>query len=103
MIDRCWQCLDDLSTIGVKEVAIFGVGNISQILHILSKTMPISITDIYDSPVRKKRFMGLEVLPLEAVKIYKGRVIIASFDDVVERAEMLKAAGVKSNMIVDLW
>lgn len=103
VINRCRQCLDDLSTIGIKEVAIFGVGNVSQILHILSKTMPIKITAIYDSPVRKKRFKGLEVLPLEAVKIYKGRVIIASFDDVVKKAEMLKKLGVDDKMIVDLW
>lgn len=103
VINRCWQCLDDLSTIGVKEVTIFGVGNVSQVLHILSKAMPISITDIYDSPVKKKRFLGYKVLPLEAIKNYKGKVIIASFDDMVEKSEMLKKMGIKDNMIVDLW
>ena len=103
VIDRCRQCLYDLTTIGVREVALLGMGYIARSLHLLSNVMPIKIIAIYDSPIKKKKFMGHKVLPLEAIKNYKGKVIIASFDDVLEKAEMLKKMGVDEKMIVDLW
>jgi hypothetical protein len=103
VIDRCRQCLYDLTTIGVHEVAVFGTGDVAQVLNILSKAMPIKITAIYDSPLKKMKFMGYKVFPLEAIKSYQGKVIIASLGDVVEKIEILKKIGIKDNMIVDLW
>lgn len=103
VIDRCWHCLHDLTTIGIQEIALFGIGNVSQVLCLLSRYLPIKITAIYDNPVKKMRFMGREILPIETIKGYRGKVIITSFDDIFNKVEMLKKLGVDNNAIVDLW
>ena len=103
VIDRCRQCLHDLTTIGVREVAVFGTGDVAQALCLISKPIPIRIAEIYDSPIKRKRFMGYKVLPLEEIKNYRGKVIIGSFENVMEKTEMLKKMVINDKMIVDLW
>jgi len=47
--------------------------------------------------------MGHKVLPLEEIKNYRGKVIIGSFENVMEKTEMLKKMVINDKMIVDLW
>jgi hypothetical protein len=101
MIGRCLQCLHDLKSIGVREVALLGTGPLSQIIALLSPKYSIKVTALYAS--RHETIKGRNVYPLAALKEYKGKVIIASFEDVKKKAEMLKEFGIKPHMIVDLW
>ena len=100
-IGRCDQCLQDLSSINISEVAIYCTGVIAQVLISLSERYSIEIAGIYNNT--GSNIMGYEVLPLETLKNYDGKVIIASFDNTEQKTDILIGAGVNPKMIVDLW
>lgn len=101
IIGRCQQCVNDLRSIGINEVVLFGTSTIADLISILSEEYSIKIKALYDNT--GKKFRGYDVYPLDALKGYRGKIIIASFSDVEKKAEMLKRIGIKSNMIIDLW
>jgi hypothetical protein len=65
--------------------------------------MPIKICHVYDSRIRGRRFMGYDVTPVEMARNYTGKIIIASFTDILDNVEILKELGVENDKIVDLW
>lgn len=100
-IERCHQCLKDLNSINITEVALFGIGSIAEALIFLAMEYSIKIKALYNTT--SKKFKGCDVLPLEDLKDYSGKIIIASFDNTEELTELLKDAGINPKMIVDLW
>jgi hypothetical protein len=103
VIDRCWHCLNDLRNMGINEIAVFCSGYPAKVLCAISKDMHIRITAIYDISVEKTKFMGHNLIPVVDIGDYTGPVIIASFEDVIEKTELLKERGVAPEMVVDLW
>jgi len=92
IIGRCTQCLDDLNSIGTKTVVLWEDGCIADILTYISKRKNIQIKNVY------KRQMFKELLNDNSDKI-----IIASFDNIKEKTDMLKQSGINPKKIVDLW
>lgn len=45
---------------------------------------------VYDDPVRKMRFMGYETLPIENIRNYRRKIIIALFNNILKKDELLK-------------
>jgi hypothetical protein len=103
IIDRCWHCLNDLKTEGINEIALLCSGDVAKVLCIVSKDMHMGITALYEGRGKKKKLMGHKVLPVDTIKYCKGPVVIASFHNVVKKAELLKEEGVPREIIVDLW
>lgn len=98
--DECWRNLHRLAK-NNKGVAVFGASNIAKILLVLTRDVPIKISGIYDD-VKRERFSGYEVLPVEALKGYTGSVIISSLFGVEERIGTLKQLGIKEDKIIRL-
>lgn len=101
VIGRCMQCLNDLNSIGVSEVVLFGDRWISEIIAILSDEYSINVKSAYHNIEDKVNTDTIH--DLEIIKEYAGKIIIASFDNVENKTSMLFKAGIKRNMIVDLW
>ena len=100
-IGRCQQCLLDLKSVRVQDVVLLGTGAVAETFLLLSPRYDIEVKALYDS--RGKKFKGYHIHPTKALRDYRGKVIIASFEDVEKKAEMLKGLGIKPHMIVDLW
>jgi len=101
VIGRCMQCLNDLNSIGVSEVVLFGDRWISGIIAILSDEYSINVKAAYHNIEDKVNTDTIH--DLQIIKEYAGKIIIASFDNVENKTSMLFKAGIKRNMIVDLW
>jgi hypothetical protein len=98
----CRQALDGVSSWRVKEVAVYGTGFIAKILYILTKKMPLKIPNIYNNSDVGSKYLGFEVLPLQSLRGYSGKIIIASFINVLEKAAELKGIGIEEENIIKL-
>ncbi len=100
-IERCHQCLKDLNSINVTEVALFGIRSINEVLIFFAMEYSIKIKVFYNTT--SKELKDFDILPLENLKAYNGKIIIASFDNTEGLTALLKGAGINPKMIVDLW
>jgi hypothetical protein len=100
-IERSRRCLNELSSQHIREVAVYGAGDIAEVLYDLTFEVPLRIIAIYDD-VEKKRFLRFNVLPIEAMNGGRAKVIIASLVGVEEKVERLRRLGVDRERIVVL-
>jgi len=98
----CKQVLEMLVSKGTKDVAIYGVGDITKILYLFTKETPLKIISIYDNLRAGRKFLGFDILYLEAIKGYKGKVIISSFTRIAEQVARLREMGIEEGNIVKL-
>jgi len=98
----CRQALNRLGPGRVKKVAVYGTGFTARILYILTKKMSLKISNIYDKSNVGSEYLGFEILPLQSLREYSGKIIIASFISVLEKAAELKGIGIEEENIVKL-
>lgn len=98
----CRQAIKGINSEGVKEVAVYGTGFIAKILYILTKQIPFRISNIYDKSNVGSKYLGFEILSLQSLRGYGGKIIIASFVGVLEKAAELKAIGIEDENIIKL-
>lgn len=102
--ERCHRCLSELVTQGVNEAAVFGSNDVSEILYFLTRIIPIKISAIYDSSgsvkPQEKKFLGIDILPMEAMNSYKGKIIVADLNGAEEGLKALNKIGVDRKRIV---
>jgi hypothetical protein len=101
-IRACEQVMEQLVAEGVDEIAVYCTGYVARILHLLSKDMPFRLSNIYDKAWAGKRFLGHEVLPLDDLRGYEGKVAIASLVGIIEKSAELEELGVSQDDIVRL-
>lgn len=101
-IKACEQVMEKLIGEGVEEVAVYGAGYVARILYILSKEMPFKISNMYDKAMAGETFLNYEVLAPEAMKDYKGKVVIASLVRIIEKGAELEELGIDEKDIVRL-
>lgn len=61
-IRLCRQAVKKINSEGVKEVAVYGTGFIAKILYILTKRMPLKISNIYDKSNVGSKYLRFEIL-----------------------------------------
>jgi hypothetical protein len=98
---RSRECLNVLAAQGDHEVSFYGTDGIAEILYDLTFEMPVTVKNIYDDSIRK-RFHGFKVLPIEASRTAKEKLIITSLVGVEEKVRRLKTIGVSPERIVVL-
>lgn len=101
-IRACEQVMERLVSEGVEEVAVYCVGYVTKILHILAKELPFKIVGIYDKAMVGKSFLNYEILSPEAMAGYSGKVVIASLVGIIEKEAELEEIGIDRKDIVRL-
>jgi hypothetical protein len=98
-IRRSRNCLERLAAQQVRDVALYGAGDIAQLLYDLTFEIPVKINIIYDD-FDNKRISGFRVVPVaESAKSHE-KVIIASFAAVDDKLERLRKLGIDRDRIV---
>ena len=75
----------------------------TRIICILLKERRLKIEGIYASSLAQNEAFPNEVLPLQRIHGYQGKVIIASFVRVKEKIKLLRELGVENNNILRLF
>ncbi|EMS80859.1 glycosyltransferase [Desulfotignum phosphitoxidans] len=89
-VGRCVQCIDDLNSMGVKRIVLWGDRCVADILAFFSKKHQI-------------KFVFKSGLADEKMTNNFDKIIIASFDDVERKTYLLRRIGIDKKNIVDLW
>ena len=98
----CRQVVEEIMQEGAREVALCGVNDATRILCILLKERHLEIVGTYVGSSVKNKVFSCEVLPLEKIKGYRGKVIVASFVGVKEKIRELLELGIEKNNILRL-
>ncbi|MHC4742388.1 MAG: glycosyltransferase family 2 protein [Planctomycetota bacterium] len=101
-IRACEQVMERLIDEGVEEIAVYSVGYVARILHILSKELPFTIGGIYDKDRTGDRFLSYDVLSPDSMRGYSGKVVIASLVGIIEKETELQEIGIDRKDIVRL-
>ena len=80
----CTQAIQSLVSSGVKEAAIYGNGEIADMIRVIIKKFPLKIDDAGN------------------LHGYKGKIIIASFTGIAERVKRLEDFGIEGKDIIKL-
>lgn len=99
VIESCNNCLHKLAIDDVNEFAVYGTGDVTEVLYKLTLDAPVKINAVYDYMGNKKLF-DFNVMPLSAIRDYKGKIVVASLVGVEDRVEILKKMGITSDKIV---
>lgn len=94
------QILDELAQQGVRSIAIYGTGEIAEILLGLSMDAPVKVHSIYDD-FGGSNFLGFNVLPIESGK-NEEMFIVAAVVGVDEKIVRLTQLGVERSKIAVL-
>jgi len=101
LIRLCWQCIERLCEVGIREVVVFGSGDIARILYILSQPVALKI-EAFSDDNKRKTFLGFRLISPEKLNGSKEKIIIASIVNVKERIKRLKEVGIDEERIVTL-
>lgn len=101
-VELCKRSLKKLSSKGVEEIAVYGTDFTAKILCIIIKQMPLKILGIYDKVKTGGKFLQYNVLPYQSLAGFKGKIVIASLSESLERALELREIGIKDDNIIKL-
>lgn len=101
VFERCKNCLKELTSQNVKEIALYGTGDVAEILYKLTFDSSIKIEAVFDG-FEGKKFFSFNVMPLESIINYHGKVIIAALVGVEDKVEKLIKVGVEDEKIIVL-
>jgi hypothetical protein len=96
---KCETCLDELAAKGVRRVALFGTGELSNILYFATRNKPVEIEVVYGE-IAGERFHNLTTRLYEDAKGYSGTFMVCSQEETGDRIARLKAMGVETSRIV---
>jgi len=95
------KVLHELTQREIKEVSVYGVGDIAEVIYDLSFEQPMKIAAIYDDR-QGKRFFRVKVLPVEECASGSEKVIIGTLIGIDDKVARLKRLGVSPERIVVL-
>jgi len=98
---KCENCIEELASNNIHEIALYGTGDVAQVLYKLTMNSPVKIKAVYDT-FNGKKFFNFDVTPVEAMKDYQGKVIVADLVRVEEKVEKLKRVGLRNKNIIIL-
>lgn len=99
---NCKNCLDDFVANGTKEFALFEAGDVAEAIYKLTQGKPVKVHAIYSSAAGERKFHHLDILPVEAIKEFNGKIVIGNRDGMERQIEILKRMGVDIERIVVL-
>jgi len=99
--EQSQRIFQDLAAQGTTEVALYGTGDIAEMLCKLSAGLQVTIRSVYDD-FADDDFAGFKVQPTRELVNRSEKVIIASIVGVEEKIEHLQQLGVERERIVNL-
>ncbi len=99
--DRCENCLKECASRNIQKFALFGTGDVAKVLYKLTLSGPVKIDAVYEK-LENRSFFNFDVMPVEEIKEYKGKVVVATLAGLEDSVELLKRMGVKNDRIVIL-
>lgn len=101
VMERCDLCLKKLAEENTGKAAVYGTGDIAEVLLKLARGSGVSIDALFGHG-EGRSFFDLEVRPVETVSEYSGKIVVAFLAGVEEHVELLRKSGVESERIVVL-
>jgi len=95
------EVFDEIGQEGVRNVSVYGTGEIAEMLVGISAEVPVKIHSIYDD-FGNTTFLGFNVLPIEAGAKNEEKIIIAAVVGVDEKIARLTRLGVERERIAVL-
>ncbi len=104
ILESCEKILRELALNNIGEFVIYGTGDVAKVMHRLTENSPIKIAGVYDDGNQNgRKFSGMDIMPLEALKTYDGKIVIAEPDEIKGRIEKLLQIGIERNRIIPLF
>lgn len=100
-IRQARKCLRELIGQNIKEISIYGRGDIAEILYDLTFELPLNIQAIYDD-FGGGKFFKVDVFPVEACASGNEKVVIAAMIGIDEKVVRLRRLGVSRERIIVL-
>jgi len=101
-VSLCKHVLEELHLKKVKQIAVYGTGFIAKIIYILTRQVPIEISNIYSKSNVDSDYLGFKVLPWRSLVGFEGKVVIAYSTGILERITELREIGIKDEDIIKL-
>ncbi|TAN64006.1 glycosyltransferase [bacterium] len=98
---RCGVCLKELASENTGSIALYGTGEVAEIIYKMSLCEPVKVSAVFDG-FASGSFFDVKVLPFENIRYYNGKILIASLIGVDDKVEALKKIGVSKERIVVL-
>jgi hypothetical protein len=98
-IRRARDCLQELAGENVREVSLYGTGDIAEVLYDLTFEFPVKIKAVYGDSI-KDRFFGYKIYPTQASAGGEEKLIIASLVALDDKVQRLQELGVPPPRIV---
>ncbi|MBI5235169.1 MAG: glycosyltransferase [Deltaproteobacteria bacterium] len=99
VLRSCEECLKTLAAENVKEFALYGTGDVAKVLYRLSQPSPVKVGAVYDR-TEGNSFSSFSVRPVNTIRDYKGKVVVATLAGASESAEFLKSMDVDEKNIL---
>ena len=99
--ERCRNCLKELASNDIREIALYGTNDVAGILCHLTCQSLVRIKAIYNNS-RGKKFFGLDVMPAEEIKYYHGKIVVADLIEIEDKVNTLGKLGVPTERIITL-
>ena len=99
LLRRCKKGIRELNLNNINEVAICGNGCVAKIICVLALNSAIRIKGVYGKD-SSRRFMGLKVRPIEALRNYDGNIIITSLEGLENELTQVREAGIRDEQII---
>ena len=100
IIRQSRRCLRELAEQNVKEISVYGTGDVAEILYALTLELSMKIRAVYDE-LGGGKFFKLDVSPVEDCANLDQKVVIAAMVGIDGKFERLKQLGVgRENIVV---
>ena len=101
VLQQARQVFDELAQQGIRNVSVYGTGEIAEMLYGLTAETSVKIESVYDD-FGNKKFLGYDVLPIEAGAKNEEKIIIAAVVGVEEKIARLMTLGIERERIAVL-
>ena len=100
IVEKCTQCMKKLEHEGVKEIGVYGTGDLAEILYKMTLGSSVTINAVFDDAGEERSFFGMQVKPVEAVQGYAGIIVVAAAKGAEHKAELLKRLSIAQKQII---
>jgi hypothetical protein len=81
------------------KIALYGTGDGAGMSYHLALHSPVRVRAIYDHPGGSK-WMGLDIMPVESIKHYSGKIVITALMGGENEVEKLREMGVEDEQVM---
>jgi hypothetical protein len=104
VIRRSRRCVEQLAAARIREVSLFGVGDVAEVLYYLTLGTPLTIVAVYDDvtleDIPSERFFRYLVQPVALCRAREHKVIVAALVGLEDQIQTLRDSGIRGDQII---